>query len=364
MRVVSTISAMKYGETYPDSSSTMATVSVSLCPWTAATETAPEVILVTDQNDVESLANESFMMAAHQHDYWGGKDRLVVMDAGLENDGCCVTIGPRGFALQFVPADGIVVPHGTKQVEVIVTWTDEGTQLYEDPELWVQTAAEHEPSLVAPLSSGVPLVIGTEDHDLDLPHQSLSAWRFVVRVYPMADGVVARRVDGTMTVHAEAIRGREIPIYPPHPDLWGSRETIPLFEDEAAHALWRGQLDEDGRDISCYQGCFPRIHRPANGTVVPFDAATIEVILDARPDPTFEFGLKFHGADTRNFTDLVPTTIDGTKRVYEIPLSPGLGDSPYATQSVWGFAVFSEKPERDGTYAGSYTLTARAIRVV
>ena len=88
----------------------------------------------------------------------------------------------------------------------------------------------------------------------------------------------------------------------------------------------------------------------------------MEAILDAAPDPQFDFGLKFHGADTRNWTDLKPTSVEGSKRVYHVPVTPGLGDSPYATQSVWGFAIFTEKPERDGTFSGSYTLTARALR--
>lgn len=321
-----------------------------------------EVILVTDQNDVESLANESFMMAAHQHDYWGGKERLTVMEYTLANEACCMTLGRGGFDLAFAPEDGVVVPHGTARVEVTVTWTDSALSLYEDPELWVQTAAEHEPTLVGPIASGETLVVDAEDADLDLPHQSLSAWRFVLWLKPKADGVMTLRSGGQLTLFAEAVRGREIPVYPPHPDLWEGKDAIPLFDDAQPHAVWSGVVDEEERGYSCLRGCWPKIHRVVNGTVVPFDAAMVEVVLDARPEPGFDFGLKFHGSDTRTFTDLAPTSEEGTVRVYHIPVLPGLGDSPYASQSVWGFAVFSEKPERDGWFSGSYTLTARVLR--
>lgn len=328
----------------------------------AAVPEEPEVILVTDANDLESLANDSFMMAAHQHDYWGGKARLTVMDHVLAGDSCCTTIGSSGFRLDFAPADGVVVPHGTSRVEVTVTWTDDHPALYEDPELWVQTAADSEMRLVGPLASGGMMVIETTDGDLDLPHQSLSAWRFGVQVAPKGGLVLTERSGGELRIFAEAVRGRDIPIYPPHPDLWGGKLALDLLQDEVPHQVWQGVVDEEGRSFSCFMGCWPRVHRAANGTVVPFDATTVEVIVDASPDPGFDFGLKYHGADTRNFTDLAPASVEGSKRTYLIPLVPGLGDSPYAAQSVWGFAMYAEKPERDGWFAGSYTLSARALR--
>src|SRR5688572_22373221 len=81
----------------------------------------PSVILVTDENDVASLANDSFMMAAHQHDYWGGKDRLVVLDF---TKGAGVLWFGGDWTFSFGPEDGVVVPHGTARVEVTVAWTD------------------------------------------------------------------------------------------------------------------------------------------------------------------------------------------------------------------------------------------------
>lgn len=323
---------------------------------------APTVILVTDQNDVESLSNDSFMMAAHQHDYWNGNDRLPVLDETIEPGGCCMTIGSAGLDLVFAPEDGAVVPHGTAKVEVVATFDEAALAHYAAPELWVQTAADHEPVLVGPLEDGVPVVVEAEEGQLDLPHQSLSAWRFMVHLAPGSSQYVTAW-DGTLRVVAEAIRGREIPIYPPHPDLWNGAEVLELFAEEQTPMLWRGVVDESERGYSCMMGCWPKIHRPVNGTIVPFDAAMIEVVLDARPTTGFDFGLKYHGADTRTFTDLTPTAVDGTKRTYQIPVTPATGDSPYAVQSVWGFAIFGEEPERDGWVSGEYTISARVLRV-
>lgn len=323
---------------------------------------APTVILVTDVNDVESLSNDSFMMAAHQHDYWGGKERLTVLDATIEPGECCVTMGGGGLDLMFAPADGSVVPHGTARVEVTVTFAEGMLAHYGAPELLVRTAADHEPLPVAAIEDGAPTVIETSEAQLDLPHQSLSAWRFLVHLRP-GPSTMLTQWDGQLHIVAEAVRGREIPIYPPHPDLWNGAEAIELFMDEQAPMLWAGTIDENERGYSCIFGCWPQIHRPVNGTVVPYDAAMIEVVLDARPSPGTDFGLKHHGADTRNFTDLQPTSVEGTVRTYHVPVTPATGDSPYAVQSVWGFAIFGASPERDGWVSGSYLISARVLRV-
>ena len=226
----------------------------------AAVPTAPSVLLVTNENDVESLANESFMMAAHQHDYWGGKDRLTVLDL-TRNASVTWFGGPWTFSVG--PEDGVIIPHGTIRVDVTVSWTDPQIALYEKPELWVKTAADHEAVLVGPVTPGATLSVETDDAAADLPHQSISAWRFEWRMTPpngLPRGIV--RSGGEVTFHAEAVRGREIPIYPPHPDLWAGAETIPLFDDARPRGLWHGQVNRDGLGWSCFTTC-PVIHRPS-----------------------------------------------------------------------------------------------------
>src|SRR5687767_13345854 len=82
---------------------------------------------------------------SHIHDYWGGRDRLTVVDLthpGGDEPGT----GP-GFAMAedvvvrtFQPEATNVVPQGTAAVEITFTWTDAQLDSYADPVLWLKTA--------------------------------------------------------------------------------------------------------------------------------------------------------------------------------------------------------------------------------
>lgn len=160
-------------------------------------------------------------------------------------------------------------------------------------------------------------------------------------------------------MRAVAFRGLDIPIYPPHPDLWDDAETLPLLEDGQGFGLWAGSVDA----YNCYGSC-PIVHEPADGAIVPYDAEAVEVTLTPGDDRLTDIGLKFHAADARGSIDLTPTQATGKTRVYVIPVTPGMGDSPYATQSQWQFAPYVSSPERDSIHAGSYAISARVVRRV
>lgn len=322
-----------------------------------AAPSTPETILVTEANDVASLANESFMMAAHQHDYWQGKDRLVILDVTQETEG---TWFGEYLPFVFVPEDGVVVPQGTARVEITISWVDGEQSFYSSPEVAVKTAADHETHAVGPVSSGDTVTVETGAEHADLPHQGISAWAFEWRLYAgllPTDAVPGIHWAGEITVHVEAVRGLEIPVYPPHPDLWGGAETILLFEDSPGFGVWFGDVDR----WSCFLEC-PWRHRPANGTVVPFDTAAVEIVFEPGADNPTQIGVKFHGADTRAWQDLEPASVEGKKQTFVIPVEPGMGDSPYASQSVWEVAIYVAGPQRDSVEIGSYTMSARALK--
>ena len=73
-------------------------------------------------------------------------------------------------------------------------------------------------------------------------------------------------------------------------------------------------------------GC-RRAHAP-NGTVVPYDAAAVEVVLQKGPDSPTDLGLLFHGGDTREWQAPEPAATEGGRLTYRIPVGPGMGDSP------------------------------------
>lgn len=320
----------------------------------AAEATPPTTVVVTDPGDVASLRNQSLTMERHVHDYWGGEERLVVMDE--KRPAQTFFVSPN-WSVLFDPPAGRLVPQGTARVEITMTWTDSPGDTYSPPALWVRTAADHETALVGTLKKGEPLVVETTLAQADLPHQGLSAWRFEWRVHPgQVPGLVWFR--GEVGIRVEAVRGLDIPAYPPHPDMWGGAEARPLFDDKDAFGVWRG--DSRG-GFECYGDC-PRMHRPVDGALVPFDAALVEVTLTMGAESRTQLGLSYHAADTREWQRLQPARTEGQKRVYLIEVQEGMGDGPYASQSQWEFLPFIEGPVQDGWHAGSYVLQARALR--
>lgn len=316
--------------------------------------TVPEdAILVTAENDEETLANESFMMAEHVHDYWGGKDRLVVADE--ERDAGATWMAPY-WAEPFVPADDVVVPQGTASVEVTLEWTD--TQgYYTSPELWVKTAGDNDAVRIGPIASGDTLTIPTTLANADLPHQSISAWRFELRLHPsdLPTGMIYWVAH--VKIHAEAVRGLEIPVYPPHPDLWDGKSAIVELDEAQENGIWIYPLG------SCLNACDFPAHHPPNGTIVPFDAKWVDITIQKSGDSPTDLGVRYHGADTRTFQEPAPVSADGSAVTYRIELVPGMGDSPYASQSVWEFQVYVSGPvQKETVKIGSYRLMVTASK--
>lgn len=315
--------------------------------------TAAEPLLVTEANDAESLTDEAFRMQAHQHDYWGGAERLTVLDTTQQGELFFVS---DEWAFGFIPEAGTVIPQGTARVEITVDWRDGNAKHYTAPELWVRTAADHEAVLVGALERGQTLVLDTTLASADLPHQALSAWRFQWRIHPGPGGLIWWA--GEVTMKAVAVRGLEIPVYPPHPDLWNGAETLDLMDGGQPFGVWTGDPVDGG---NCYGQC-PEIHRPGDGLVVPYDAALVEVTFAQADDSATRLGLRYHAADTREYTVLEPVETQGATRIYRIPVTPAMGDSPYATQSLWEFAPFVDG-EPAPIKTGSYKLQARVLRV-
>jgi len=314
----------------------------------------PSPLEVTSLDDASSLADPAFMNESHRHDYWGGKSELVVMDRTLRQPE--LNLGGAPLAWTFLPDGGHVVPQGADKVTVTVSWADGAGDTHGKPELWVKKPQQRDPVMAQPVDSGQSVVLATTLADADVPHQQLSAWRFVVQMGPSV--VAGVKFSGDLTVRVVAHRGLDIPALPPHPDLWNGKDAIVLFDDSAPFGLWDGVPPDDYR---CYGSC-PVIHRPQNGTVVPYDSKFVEVYLRIDDPSVDTVGLMYHAADSWNFTKVQPTREDGKTRYYKVPVKGLMGDGPYATQSLWELTVDVEKPVADGLHAGTYHLSARALR--
>lgn len=302
---------------------------------------------------------------AHIHDYWRGGDRLVIVgdDAPADESG----LGP-GFASapdipvrEFRPSSGHVVPQGTASVEVTFSWTDadDGLDLYSAPTAYVKTAGTNATERLGVTENGGTLVLETGLPAADLPHQLLSAWAFELRLSPDEDTGVLR-FKGVVSLHVEAVRGLELPVFPPHPDHWGGGTEIPLIDAAGQLSYWEDTGDGGSNGMSG-----PIVFTPTSGAIVPGNASYVAVEVTWNGPVALE--LWYHSAASRTLARvdtafLTGSTVEGTTALYELPVDAG-GDGPYAEQSQWEFTV---KPVANGplrtAWFTDYTLDAMAVK--
>jgi hypothetical protein len=319
-------------------------------------DAADEASVITDPRDTSYLQNGSMAAGSHIHDYWGGRDRVQVLqdDGDLWSScsgGGCADGMFAGFAR---PDEGIIVPQGTKWVNGTFNFTADGAQDFTKLELWVKTAMDSEAKPFATLVPGQPFSFESSQDQNDPPHYVLSLWEFRVMAFGSADSV---EIKGSYEWSVEAVRGLPLVPYPPHPDRWEGKTELLLLEDEASALLYQ----ETDHSRSCYvaTGRCPGAHDLPDGVVVPFDTSRLEVRIGG-VFPTLS--LSFHGADTWNLT-AVEGTMGTAELVFDVPLGPGVPDSPYAKQSLWSFVVGLDQPQPgDQTWTGTYTITVRAFK--
>ncbi len=310
-------------------------------------------IIVTQPGDYSADLNATNANLPHLHNYWGGKDRIVVMDGWPTEPGPGFAAGNDVAIYNYRAASGHVVPQGASQVEATLTWTAASDDIYTDPQLWVKTAADNQPVLAAHIASGQTVVINTTNPQDDLPHQLLSAWTFQFRLSEgqAAGAVPMLRFKANVTIHVEAVRGLPIPLYPGHPDRWDNQTAITLV-DVQRQLLYM----QDPGDAGCDGAYCPQVEVPASGTIVPPDAAFIEATLEVTYGSPQTVGLSYHGAEGRSFQRIQAASTSGNVRTYHIDVG-SYGDGPYASQSQWEFAPFIAGPAPDTAVVEQYHLT-------
>lgn len=326
-----------------------------------ADEAVPEPVeegpgLITDPSDYTYVGNAALDNGGHIHDYWGGLDRLTVVDT--VDQGIVGLFGlPNVTAHVIRPEDGVVIPQGTSQVDITLGWANAPADQYSQVELWIQTAADNVPRKVSEVENGDTVTLMTEHADNDLPHQLLSAWQFHVVVYQGSAGIGRWQAETTLV--AEAVRGLDIPVFPAHPDQWAERgqDGRILLIDEERSTFYQTQ---DPFLQSCSGGgCMYFPYDLDDGAIVPLDAEHVWVELTWTATAPSSLALMVHAADTREWSFPEAAEDGEGRRVYQIPVSGVMGDGPYALQSLWEFNVYIDDPSM--VYSGAYTLTAEAV---
>ncbi len=222
----------------------------------------------------------------------------------------------------------------------------------------VKTAADVTHRRVGELEAGQAMVFESTNEQNDLPHQILSSWEFGFFLNDESDGCY--EFTGTASIRVEIVRGLEIPLYPGHPDRWGGAQEIILIDEAPDVFIHVGPTDAGSACLSGPVGearCLWDPHRVANGTVGPFNAQVVEVVLENRATAPLPIDFGYHDASTREVLWPDPIEEAGGRAVYRLDV--GGGDGPYARQSQWEFWVI---PERGAFYTGSYAMTATAFR--
>jgi len=318
----------------------------------------PEPCLVTSATDLSCAQGEpdsggQGASGAHLHDYWGGQPRLTLTPVEASGGGLLCSDTTTVMLLR--PADGEAIIQGTGTVEATLTFPEPGPlALGATVELWVKTAADVEAQPVGPATSGETVTLATTDQQNDLPHQQLSAWEFHVVV--RSSEANCFQYGGQARLALELVRGTQaIPLYPGHPDVWGSAVEKPLVRHEGAVTFFLG----GGVNMCLSAHCPWWPVKPHDGAVVPYDAEYVVVQVEHVDQLPLRMRLAYHGADTRQMTELEPEADTGATRTYRIPVT-GNGDGPYATQSQWEFFLIPDNGAN--AYHGEYVLTATVQR--
>lgn len=304
------------------------------------------------------------------HDYWEGKTEVDVISDYDSGSGSTTYGGQMGLMVNTRPEEGDIVPQGAGVIEATVGWTlDNTTALPGRPvnrftgiELWVKTASDATSHFVSAVENGVPLRFDVLQEQDDLPHYTISLWEF--DIYAVNDNDDTTSFSGSFQLDVLAFKTLPLKPFPAHPDRWLGSTEIWLTELDGGTALALAPGPVPIGNSACVGGtCADYIFTPEAGVIVPYDASAVEVIV--RTDPTslpFSLVMQAHGADTRRMTDMTKESDSGGTAVFRLDVDPGMGDSPYGTQSIWEFRIHVEGPNDVGVWSGGFNLTAKALR--
>jgi hypothetical protein len=341
-----------------------------------------------EQSEFAKSLDEKF----HTHNYWGGALEKVIMDENVDSAPIVQDsgFGPLGtvffstFGLlfgtttEFGLPEGDIVPPEAERLEVVITWAESPTitglqfgyvtAAPDDAFGWYGTVP----------SDGTPMVIGTNLTSNDIPHMTVSKWRFFLQPDSGETGF-GGMFNGTVHVTITAFRNDTLFVAPPHPDFWGTATTMNLTQNSSRikgtavlFPFSIGFLSDDDADN------FAFIEMP-EGKIVPPHTGVVHATLSwtnngTLPNPqNLHPRLGYFTAGSRGFDNVEPATADDTHAEYLLPVDPRDWDSPYANQSDWGFFVFlaSDSPTQQafgfgdlGDFDGSFQLDVAAEREV
>lgn len=359
------------------------------------------------REDTDFNPNSTF----HVHNYWGGDDRMQIVDAQRTPDWQSrIQEQPLG-TLSSVPRFTIDVPSredranfvypGTGKVVMELTWSGDDSV---SPRVCVTRAGQAGNICSASQtlsfrfqSPGDTNEITREEHPkflredtVDPPHALKSNWRFQVWMCQeeVTDGICtpAREVTD-FGLKVSIIRGNEsLPLDPPHFAFFGEKDRLKIVDDATIQKA-RADLSWPRRAVRTTRGYQQPVWAKGGFwlanfcdscpvPVVPVETEVLRVRLEWSSPTAAD--LTFGYKTARTPWDEPFAIVDGGESCGEacvemdIPLSQETGgatDSPYAHQTQWRFAIFNtQDPPRPLTLEGpsgyEIDLTVHAYKEV
>lgn len=280
----------------------------------------------------------------HRHDNWQGQEQLTLFDKDVVMD--ATPLFPDGEGSQPRSVTYVKLPNGS----LVFEGTDRLTLTFSAPaapnglgghpspaalSVQVLTAASSEFGDPLAVAFGEPVEVPVEPRETDMPHAVGSLWAF---------RLTTDRSD-SYTTHLTVVahKGREVVEWPGHPDFYADSDARVVLD---AHVTTR-RTGIHGTTLYDDQGNWI-----APDKLVSWGTSRLEIhvnVTDFRAELPAEpnaFNLEFHNATVlgpeantgSTSYDVDPPTDDRAYN-FTVRIADYGMDSPYQTQSRWGFRM-------------------------
>lgn len=300
---------------------------------------APEAIGEPEAPETIEAATGGIDSRPHLHDYWQGRERVLLFDAEVTFD----ILGESTFMNAFTRQDlalggarlelpeGHTVYEGTGEMHVTATWSDPTiTSL----SVGIKTPTEPETretyQTLEPLTNGETHVRAVAPEETDMPHEGTSRWGFYFSA--TGPGDVAQ---GQAHVTIAIVRMHDVQLFPGHPATYVDGDHYVLadktftYEQASALNLAREAVLDQSRQVLRLDAAVPM------GTRV----LTLDVTLDTDSGTASllehnGMELIYRGADgARHRTQAYAQ--EGALFRFALPVTDSQADSPYSDDSIW-----------------------------
>lgn len=314
----------------------------------------------------------------HSHDEWVGVEMpFLEQDVALDlysaadapvKSGVCAnvyTITDDWCYKPFFPKDDRLVRPGTRELEVRINWDPSANRVervgltFSDNRAW-----HYNQTFLYPRARDVPFRIQVGWEMGDVGHQLFSTWGFELLVPTNGGSYTTPLVTANQLVtqpfHVTMkIRKGMIPLEPAHRDFWGLNDTYALGSLPANYITSYIGGNRDGH-VYDHEATWDYIEK-----LVPPETRWLDVILDqgktpTRPNPQAPLYYKPANippgvAATPGYVwgKALPTSANGARLTYKIPVGEKESDAFYQSRSNWQFYFNQDVTESSNVIDGT-----------